>query len=94
MKNDSTPEPLSLPQNREIRNEVMYHGIAASSGIAIGIALVVGGTNRSSLDLEPKPITEAEVPAETARLNAALAKTRAQILELQARVKASLKRTC
>ena len=91
MKNDSaTPEPLSLPQNREIRNEVMYHGIAASSGIAIGIALVVGGTNRSSLDLEPKPITEAEVPAETARLNAALAKTRAQILELQARVKSSL----
>ena len=68
----------------------MYHGIAASSGIAIGIALVVGGTNRSSLDLEPKPITEAEVPAETARLNAALAKTRAQILELQARVKSSL----
>lgn len=90
MKNDSTPDPLSLPQNREIRNEVMYHGIAASSGIAIGIALVVGGTNRSSLDLEPKPITEAEVPAETARLNAALAKTRAQILELQARVKSSL----
>lgn len=90
MKNDSTPEPLSLPQNREIRNEVMYHGIAASSGIAIGIALVVGGTNRSSLDLEPNPITEAEVPAETARLNAALAKTRAQILELQARVKSSL----
>ena len=90
MKNDSTPEPLSLPQTREIRNEVMYHGIAASSGIAIGIALVVGGTNRSSLDLEPKPITEAEVPAETARLNAALAKTRAQILELQARVKSSL----
>lgn len=91
MKNDSaTSEPLSLPQNREIRNEVMYHGIAASSGIAIGIALVVGGTNRSSLDLEPKPITEAEVPAETARLNAALAKTRAQILELQARVKSSL----
>ena len=91
MKNDSaTPEPLSLPQNREIRNEVMYYGIAASSGIAIGIALVVGGTNRSSLDLEPKPITEAEVPAETARLNAALAKTRAQILELQARVKSSL----
>ena len=90
MKNDSTPDPLSLPQNREIRNEVMYHGIAASSGIAIGIALVVGGTNRSSLDLEPKPITEAEVPAETARLNAALAKTRAQILELQARVKPSL----
>lgn len=90
MKNDSTPDPLSQPQNREIRNEVMYHGIAASSGIAIGIALVVGGTNRSSLDLEPKPITEAEVPAETARLNAALAKTRAQILELQARVKSSL----
>ena len=90
MKNDSTPEPLSPPRNREIRNEVMYHGIAASSGIAIGIALVVGGTNRSSLDLEPKPITEAEVPAETARLNAALAKTRAQILELQARVKSSL----
>ncbi len=91
MKNDSaTSEPLSPPRNREIRNEVMYHGIAASSGIAIGIALVVGGTNRSSLDLEPKPITEAEVPAETARLNAALAKTRAQILELQARVKSSL----
>lgn len=90
MKNDATVGTASPQSFPEARKEVMYHGIPASSGIAIGIALIVGGASRVSLDVEPKPITESEVPCEITRFTSSLDKTRKQILELQSRVKTSL----
>ncbi len=90
MKNDATVGTASPQSFPEARKEMMYHGIPASSGIAIGIALIVGGASRVSLDVEPKPITESEVPCEITRFTSSLDKTRKQILELQSRVKTSL----
>lgn len=90
MKNDATVGSTVPQLPPEARKEVMYHGIPASSGIAIGIALIVGRVGRSSLDVEPKPITESEVPCEISRFTAALDRTRRQIMELQSRVKSSL----
>ena len=90
MKNDKTVGTTPSQTQSESRKEVMYHGIPASSGIAIGIALIVGNAGRATLDVEPKPITESEVPAEITRFTTALDKTRKQIAELQARLKSTL----
>ena len=90
MKNDGTAGTTPLQTPPENRKEVMYHGIPASSGIAIGIALIVGNAGRTSLEVEPKPITESEVPGEITRFTNALDKTRKQIAELQARLRDSL----
>ena len=90
MKNDKTVGTTPSQTQSESRQEVMYHGIPASSGIAIGIALIVGNAGRTTLDVEPKPITESEVPAEITRFTTALDKTRKQIADLQARLKSTL----
>ncbi len=89
MKNDAAIDIASQQSVSGIRKEVMHHGIPASPGIAIGVALIVGGSSRSSLDVEQKTILESEVQEEIERFKNALAKTREQILDLQSHVKDS-----
>ena len=91
MKNENDKVSAVPPQvPSEAKREIMLHGIPASPGIAIGVALAVGDSDRISLEPESHPITEAEVPNEINRFTAALEKTRLQIMELQKRVQSSL----
>ncbi len=65
-------------------SEKRYHGVGVSPGIARGTVFVY----RTDDDEEPpvRRIPESEIPAEIARFEAALIKTRAQILEMQERI--------
>ena len=91
MKSDDDKDTAVPPQApSEAKREIMLHGIPASPGIAIGLALAVGDSERVSLEPESHPITESEVPNEINRFTAALEKTRRQIMELQKRVQSSL----
>ena len=91
MKSDDVKVSAVPPQvPSEAKREIMLHGIPASPGIAIGVALAVGDSDRVSLEPESHPITEAEVPNEINRFTAALEKTRLQIMDLQKRVQSSL----
>ena len=86
MKSDDDKDTAVPPQApSEAKREIMLHGIPASPGIAIGLALAVGDSERVSLEPESHPITESEVPNEINRFTAALEKTRRQIMELQKR---------
>lgn len=71
---------MSEPQQKAERR---YHGVGVAPGIARGTAFVLRHD-----DLEPPKvrITEADIPAEIARFEAALIQTRAQILEMQQRI--------
>ena len=58
-------------------------GIAAATGISIGIAHKVG---KEELVVSRKNITEAEIPLEIQLFEEALIKTRREIIELQKRI--------
>ena len=58
-------------------------GIAAASGISIGVAHKVG---KEELTVSRKDITEAEIPLEIQLFEEALIKTRREIIELQKRI--------
>ncbi len=63
--------------------ERRFHGVGVSPGIARGEVFVLRPD-----DVEPphRKITEEEIPAEIARFESALIRTRAQILEMQQRI--------
>ena len=91
MKNENETDiaiPVKAPS--ETKREIMLHGIPASPGIAIGVALVVRDTEHVALETENHPISEDEVPNEISRFTAALDKTRIQIRDLQKRVQSSV----
>ena len=73
--------------------ETILKGIAAASGIEIGIVLVVGNTPEQPLsfyETAPISISEQDVPFEIARLDAALDATRNEITEIRNKVQVSL----
>ncbi|MBE6406350.1 MAG: phosphoenolpyruvate--protein phosphotransferase [Lentisphaerae bacterium] len=73
--------------------ETVLKGIAAASGIEIGIALVVGNAPDQPLsfyETSPVSISEQDVPFELARFEAALEATRNEITEICNKVKVSL----
>ena len=70
-----------------VKEEVVLSGVPASPGIAIGTALVLGGR---ITQVERKAITPTQIPAELANFDKALAKTKAQLLEIQKRVQEEL----
>ena len=73
--------------------ETILKGIAAASGIEIGIVLVVGNTPEQPLsfyETAPISISEQDVPFEISRLDAALDATRNEITEIRNKVKVSL----
>ena len=71
---------MSEPQPKAERR---YHGVGVAPGIARGTAFVL---RHDELEPPRVRITEAEIPAEIARFEAALIQTRAQILEMQQRI--------
>ena len=71
-----------MPERLRV-GETVFRGIAVSAGVCHGKILVLGSSKR------PVPehrLTETEVPLEIHRLQQALARTRAQILEVQRKV--------
>ena len=73
--------------------ETVLKGIAAASGIEIGIVLVVGNTPEQPLsfyETSPISISEQDIPFELSRLDAALETTRNEITEIRNKVKVSL----
>lgn len=75
------------------KNETVLHGISASSGIEIGIALVAGNTQdqpTSFYETAPVSISEHDVPVELARFENALETTRAELDEIRKQVRNSL----
>ena len=89
MKTERDSETIGDP----VGQETVLKGIAAASGIEIGIALVVGNTSDQTLsfyETASVSITEQDVPFELSRFESALAETRKEILEIQNKVRASL----
>jgi phosphotransferase system enzyme I (PtsI) len=73
--------------SEKAQQEVRYHGAGVSPGIGRGVVHVV----RDDLDDVPRyAIKAAEIPAEIGRFEAALIKTRMQILEMQQRIAESI----
>lgn len=66
-------------------NETVFQGIPASPGIAIGVALVMGG-GMENVYLDNRDLPPEEVPGEIARFEAALELTRGQLKALQKKV--------
>ncbi|MBR2363706.1 MAG: phosphoenolpyruvate--protein phosphotransferase, partial [Lentisphaeria bacterium] len=86
-KNSASGRGKIMP-DKSIKREVVFHGIPASPGIAMGIVQILG-KDESLLDAEPEKrnLTAGEVDAETARFKEALEKTRNETKALMARVK-------
>ncbi|QSH42184.1 phosphoenolpyruvate--protein phosphotransferase [Lentisphaerota bacterium ZTH] len=70
--------------------EKVYHGIAASPGIAIGRVLLIKEHNTSFTESSDEPIKPEQVDAEVQRFNIALDKTREELLDLQRRIQKDL----
>ncbi len=71
------------------KKEIVFHGIPASPGIAIGTVLVIGTHNQLS-EIEDRSIDQDATELELAHLDRAIDKTRYEIKELQNRIQASL----
>src|SRR5487761_2545126 len=89
--NRTEPPP---PQHRRLparmlraveRAESVFAGIAVSPGIAIG---PVFGTAEPTPEITRQKIQAADAPAEGARLDAAIAQSRKQLLKLKVRLSA------
>lgn len=76
-----------------VGQETVLKGIAAASGIEIGIALVIGSTPDQPLsfyETASVSISEQDVPFELSRFESAMAETHKEILEIQNKVRTSL----
>jgi len=74
------------------KKEKVFKGIAASPGIAIGPALIIGDT-LSTLDIKERSINEDEIEFELEHFKKSLDKTRDQIIELQQHVQSNFEKT-
>lgn len=72
------------------KKEIVFHGIPASPGVAIGPALIIGNHCTSYKEPEKRQIDPEETELEVARFQKALDKTRYEIQELQKRVQNKL----
>ena len=82
-----------MPENgnnsRPEKKEILFHGIPACPGIAIGTVLLVGGAS-NSLEVQDREISKEEIEAELSRFARATDKTRHDIKELQKRLQGTL----
>lgn len=81
MKNDFNTMTMFPAKNP--KREIMFHGIPASPGIAIGTALVVRDSRHVVLETDNRTISEDEISREINRFNTALDQTRKQISSLK-----------
>lgn len=70
------------------KREVVFHGIPASPGIAIGAVLLIGNYSKSHQEPQDKSIKAEDVEKEIVKFNQALDKTRAEIKDLQKKIQA------
>jgi len=73
----------------KIQHETLYHGIAASSGIAIGTIFMLGSRSLQ-LNQTRKEILQEDVEQELALFQNALKKTREQISNIQNKIKSNV----
>ena len=73
------------------KKERVFKGIAASPGIAIGTALILGDT-LSTLDIKDRKINKDEIESELEKFNQALESTREEILALQEHISTTLEK--
>ncbi len=82
--NEQVVPPARRPRKADApRAERVLTGIAISPGIAIGPAF---GAGESPTDIVRRSIAAEDVPAQTARLDAAIAQSRKQLTKLRARL--------
>jgi phosphotransferase system enzyme I (PtsI) len=72
------------------KKEIVFHGIPASPGVAIGPALIIGSHCNAYKEPEKRQIDPDEIEIEVARFQKALDKTRHEIQELQKRIQNKL----
>lgn len=72
------------------KKEIVFHGIPASPGIAIGTVLIFGEQNVVYQEPQSKEIPHAEVELEISRFKKAIEKTRFEIQELQRKLQGQL----
>jgi len=73
------------------KKEIVFHGIAASPGIAIGTVLLIGGhVSYETAPAEDRQVAPEETEREVSRFLRALDKTRCDIIELQKRIQSTL----
>lgn len=83
MKNDSEKGSAFPGKPLDPKREIMFHGIPASPGIAIGIALVVRDSRHVVLEDDGRILSEDEIPNEINNFTAALERTKEQISDLK-----------
>ena len=77
--------------DKKIKREVLYHGIPASPGIAIGTVMLIAESHRTLFkDIKITGIAPEQVDSEIALFRQAIDKTRDEIKELRTRVQTSL----
>ncbi|MEI3005304.1 MAG: phosphoenolpyruvate-utilizing N-terminal domain-containing protein [Victivallales bacterium] len=77
--------------DKKIKREVLYHGIPASPGIAIGTVMLIAELDRTLFkDIKITGIAPEQVDTEFALFRQAIDKTRDEIKELRTRVQTSL----
>ena len=77
--------------DKKIKREVLYHGIPASPGIAIGTVMLIAESHRTLFkDIKITGIAPEQVDTEIALFRQAIDKTRDEIKELRTRVQTSL----
>ena len=65
------------PPDKKIKREVLFHGIPASPGIAIGTVMLIADTHRNLVqDVKAEKITQEQVESEIALFRRAVDKTR------------------
>lgn len=79
------------PADKSVKREILFHGIPASPGIAIGEIMLVAESHRALFkDIKQTHIPEERVETEIALFKNAIDKTREEIKELRTRVQTSL----
>lgn len=77
--------------DKKIKREILYHGIPASPGIAIGTVMLIAESHRTLFkDIKITGIAPEQVDTEIALFRQAIDKTRDEIKELRTRVQTSL----
>ncbi len=81
----------AAPSGKPEKKEIVFHGIAASPGIAIGTVLLIGShICHEATPAEDRQVDPEDVEKEVSRFLRALDKTRCDIIELQKRIQSTL----
>ncbi len=79
------------PPDKTVKREILFHGIPASPGIAIGTVMLIADSHRDLVrDVKTARITPEQVEPEITLFRQAVDRTREEIKELRTRVQSSL----